>query len=100
MKRVFFLSISALALAACSQTQASWSRIDGRSGSALDLEQARRICEPRARAGALSPQLSQGIAPDTGSAIAAGINNGLMARALKSDIMESCMAEHGFKQSR
>lgn len=97
---MLILPASAFALVACSQTQASWSRIDAQSSSSSSLEQALRVCEPRAKAGALSPQLSQGIPPDTGSAIAAGINNGIKARMLKNDIMESCMAEYGFKQVR
>lgn len=84
MKHILLIAASAVALGACAQTNAaSWSRIDGSRATALELEQAHRICEPKSDTAAMSSNM--------------GVIGIVMS---KSSSMEACMAERGFKQAR
>lgn len=100
MKRAFLLSVSALALAACSQTQATqaqWTRIDGSIGKASEFEQAKIICGNRADAAAEAATASRSIGYGTADAIASGIASGIAQANVKKSTILSCMAERGYR---
>lgn len=88
-------ALSVLVLAGCTTNQ-SWTRIDGGRADGRDLEQARFICEPRARALAQSATASSPSPINMGDAIASGINRGLAQRQIGGNVLASCMAERGF----
>lgn len=97
MKQVLLIAASAIALAACTQTQASWLRIDGKAGTALELEQARLICEPRAEAAATAATASSPTGYGIGGAIGSGIADGINKANVRRNTLSSCMAERGFR---
>lgn len=98
MPKYALMLIASIALSAC-QTNQTYSRIDGRSPTAMEIRKARLVCQPRAEAAGQAATAQSRHYFGAGDAIGSGIADGLKRAGIQTNTMASCMAEYGLVAS-